>query len=1438
MSFSPPKDNFPKLEKDRGAPRDEEYEIKVTREETKISKDVTAQEITTGESKIQGETRPTKVDVGDLLEGTFLISEKIRAELIKLKESNKELVKISRKEAGKYGIPELKFSVVFDDAGVPYALYRGKAKLLGKGGQGRVKIVQNLITGKWMAVKIMSIVSSSKKTSFLQESEMLAAYGRLRGKAFRPDKMKGYLFQDIITGEKLFNTIMHTDEKDLSDPNYLKSWLEIAHSTLKELKDLHDTNILHRDIKPENTIYIPGVGAFLIDFGLAHKLKGKFLFTTQGSGTQGYMAPELLKKGEEPLAYSKKSDIYAMGITLKGSLEKIESALKKTKSSFQGKGEMLEILYQLKSLVVLPMIQEKLKDRPSASNSLQNITQLQQAFSKIPIPKLSEIKISEEAAFLKFINEGDLETVKNMLDKNPSLSNCVNNNDFPVLYQAVIKGNLALLKILLQTKPKPNVNAMDKVGLTALHAAAEFGYLDMAQMLIEAKANVNARTTDGTSPLFLAARFNHAPIVQLLIEQGAIVDAAISDGGTPLYVAVQNNSLEAAKILLANGANPNTTLKSGYSVLKRAISSDFLDMATLLIDRGARPSTEEWIELLGRAASLGKSEILDKVLKMPGIAKLINQRLQSGWSALELAVDRGHLECIAILLKAGAEINTVDVDGNSPLHVAAKRNNLKVVQELIAKGASSDIRNKWSQGPFELAIDADNLEVAQFLFYRIKAPTIDQQVWLFNLAADKGDIPLLEKMLTANPSLITSKSKQGLDALDWAIFRGQEATVDFLIERGADVNVVYPNDINTLFVAAQANQMNIARKLLSNVKPDKINERAIMGDTPLFTAIVQGNRDIVQLFLENKADVNIPLKDGTTPFRKALSTGNLEIAQLLFKTKALLMTTDDWLDYLKLAIDKGNLQLLREILAEKPALVNGFSPKFGSPLFAAVLIGNLDLVKELLSLKADINARNVAGFTALHMAAEQGFDEIAVYLLENGADINAESNEGSTPLHLAVKYDQDSMLKLLLTRKYNVDLISRGSSISPFLYAIKNRQTEFVKIFLEFADPLVIKSEIERLQYSIPVYDLLHYPTLKLLLENGLVPWESLLYNAVVDKDYFLVKLLLQHGADPSNALTHRTTNEIQDLLMQSKIPFKIEAAKQNKIKMHQEDWRKLLFECIREFNINGAQELLQLFPDLINEKDYEGNSVLHELMLTILEKVVRGEMSALTEEQSIAMFQLLMKNKADAKAQNSEGDTALHLLAGSVVSTRFLASFKDSILQSLLEHADINAQNATRNTPLHIAYIKNNSEFANFLLKNKANLSIENNAYRKPLWYLLSKSPITIIDDLKNAIQAGFNPNDLITRRETAMDLILANQESLFKPKLVKFMLDNGLEINPEYHNMIRELNEQYLSYLRQSSDSRYRYPSLAEADIEPESEAWIEIMRHINKEAPRPSA
>jgi ankyrin repeat protein len=75
---------------------------------------------------------------------------------------------------------------------------------------------------------------------------------------------------------------------------------------------------------------------------------------------------------------------------------------------------------------------------------------------------------------------------------------------------------------------------------------------------------------------------------------------------------------------------------------------------------------------------------------------------------------------------------------------------------------------------------------------------------------------------------------------------------------------------------------------------------------------------------------------------------------------------------------------------------------------------NLNIVRDLILLGANLDWQNEAGKTALHMCAIYNHPEITRMLLDAGADVNIQGNDGSTALHWCAINNRPEILGLLI----------------------------------------------------------------------------------------------------------------------------------------------------------------------------------------------------------------------------------------------------------------------------------------------------------------------------------------------------------------------------------------------------------------------------------------
>ena len=136
------------------------------------------------------------------------------------------------------------------------------------------------------------------------------------------------------------------------------------------------------------------------------------------------------------------------------------------------------------------------------------------------------------------------------------------------------------------------------------------------------------------------------------------------------------------------------------------------------------------------------------------------------------------------------------------------------------------------------------------------------------------------------------------------------------------------------------------------------------------------------------------------------------------------------------------------LLLDRGADINAVGGHYGTPLAAAALSGNKDIVSLLLDRGADINAVGGEYGTPLATAAYSESAEIVSLLLDRGADINAMGGTYGTPLAAAAATGNKDIVFLLLDRGADIDAVG-GKYGTSLAAAAFHGSTDTVSILLE-----------------------------------------------------------------------------------------------------------------------------------------------------------------------------------------------------------------------------------------------------------------------------------------------------------------------------------------------------------------------------------------------------
>jgi len=477
---------------------------------------------------------------------------------------------------------------------------------------------------------------------------------------------------------------------------------------------------------------------------------------------------------------------------------------------------------------------------------------------------------------------------------------------------AAMRGDRAAVQALLAQRA--DVNAPQADGATAIQWAAYRNDLQMADLLLTAGANVKAANREGVTALWLAAESGSAAMIEKLLKAGASPNERQPNGEAPLMMASRNGNVDAIKVLLDHKADVNAKENlRGTTALMWAAEQVHPEAVKVLLEHGAdfraatnadtrnsrlniaptvqarAASTQAAGGLRGRGGAAGRGgrggaaqaggqgggiDVADD--DFAAFFRGPQVKDGGGLTPLVFAAREDCLECVRLLVEAGADVNQATNYGWTPLLTATQNKHYELAAYLLDHGANPNLPNKGGWTPLYLATDNRNIEAGD---YPVRKPDMDHLDYIKLLIAKGANVNAricgvqsTEKECKGDTTETRTNFtmqwlyEDGATAFLRAAQSGDVELMKLLLDHGADPKIPSAHNDTALAVASGIGwvegvtfewspaQSLEAVKMLLDLGID-VNAADDQGRTALHGAAHKGRTDVIQVLVDHGANL-------------------------------------------------------------------------------------------------------------------------------------------------------------------------------------------------------------------------------------------------------------------------------------------------------------------------------------------------------------------------------------------------------------------------------------------------------------------------------------------------------------------------------------------------------------------------------------------------------
>ncbi len=562
------------------------------------------------------------------------------------------------------------------------------------------------------------------------------------------------------------------------------------------------------------------------------------------------------------------------------------------------------------------------------------------------------------------------------------------------------------------------------------------------------------------------------------------------EGQTPLHIAARYGHTEMVRFLVGCGVRIDAADDKGWTPLMLALEGNHKAMVEHLVESGATLT-------LAAAAYVGDTTAALGFLA-DGVD--VNARTIGGQTPLHLAALSGRQSMVELLIARGAEVGAVTQWRDTALHVAVANHHVEIARLLLAKGAQVNARAKYDRTPLHVAVEV-------------------------------ADPNLVDLLINAGADVNAGSGYRG-SPLHLAAKKGEIRIVRTLLAAGADANAGTP--LTAAYEALSEGHMDLAGLLLDHCSDAEGKIADPCHATQLLTLAIEGGRiDMMELLIPRIRDINacVPLQTalGINRYllKEAMESQFCDPNLPYYERGAMAerMAHGRWIRMLDLLLTHG---------ADPNAVSPGHAEYWGrrgtrcrienpTPLHVAGAQGDADVIRMLICLGVDVDAKDRQGLTPLYHALHARNGGTARALMDAGAQPVVVRNEpGETMLHEALRWLRPDLVLALALLDNGADPDERDLEGETALHVAAGQgYVELGRSLIGHGADVNVRNAAGKTPLHLAVRSdcvdlvsvlLTHGATVNAQDDSGDTP----LHSAALRGHRKAVELLLSHKADPS----------------------------------------------------------------------------------------------------------------------------------------------------------------------------------------------------------------------------------------------------------------------------------------------------------------------------------